>query len=491
MPNLLTLSRAARLIGIRRGALQGKIQNGELATFEGMVSAEDLQRAYPQAHLEDNSGLERLDKIKDAAYAQRMRERLMPSAEVLAARLVAMSREREQVEARLEHYRTVVEGVQAKLVKMGGSASPPVAVKRLISWLDRQLAPEQRDADPWPLRMREDFLRIMTAHVKIEPSGHEYFVDGNDSLLEAALRAGLALDYGCSAGSCGKCKARILSGEVQRTRHSDYVMSAAEKSAGVVLMCCNTAVIDLVIEAHEAHGAADMPLQTIDARVKSIDRISAEMRLLHLQTPRTSRLRFLAGQSVSLELANGSTTRLPVASCPCDDRNLHFHVQRAAGDPFAAYVFDELGQGETVRLVGPEGTFVLDEESPRPLVFVAGDAGFAPIKSLIEHAMALEVAETLTLVWVTSDSGGHYLDNLCRSWGDALDDFSYLPLRVADFGSPAVIESILQKAFEAYQHLGDYDFYVSGPGPFSSAAQRVLLARGLPRAQLFLDEPMH
>ncbi|MEO8037110.1 MAG: 2Fe-2S iron-sulfur cluster-binding protein [Acidobacteriota bacterium] len=329
----------------------------------------------------------------------------------------------------------------------------------------------------------------MTAHVKIEPSGHEYFVDGNDNLLEAALRAGLALDYGCSAGSCGKCKAKVLSGEVQRTRHSDYVLSAAEKGAGVVLMCCNTAVLDLVIEAREAHGAADMPLQRIDAKVKSVSRISDDVRLLHLQTPRTNRLRFLAGQSVLLELADGSSARFPVASCPCDDRNLQFHVQRHAGEAFAGYVFDYLAQAETVRLIGPQGTFVLDEESPRSLVFIAGGSGFAPIKSLIEHAMALEVAESLHLIWVAPANGGHYLDNLCRSWGDALDDFSYVPLGLVDSESPAAIESLLQEALKTFPHLGDYDFYVSGPGSFQPAAERVLLAHGLPRAQLFVDTP--
>src|SRR3970282_1056121 len=101
-------------------------------------------------------------------------------------------------------------------------------------------------AQPRRLRMQQDLLRIMTAHVQVRPSGHEFFVDGNDSLLEAALRAGLALDYACSAGSCGKCKAKLVSGQVQQTRHSDYVLSAAEKHAGVILMCCNTAAVDLV-----------------------------------------------------------------------------------------------------------------------------------------------------------------------------------------------------------------------------------------------------
>ena len=487
MPQLLTLSRAARLIGVRRGALQSKIQNGELAAFEGMVSAEDLQRAYPQASLEDNSSLERLDRIKDAAYALRMRERLMPSAEALAARLIAMSTEREQVEAKFEHYRAVVNEVHSKLREVNESASPSAAVAQLLGWLDRQLESALRGAVPRPLRMREDFLRIMTAHVKIQPSGNEYFVDGNDNLLEAALRAGLALDYGCSAGSCGKCKAKVLSGEVQRTRHSDYALSAAERNSGVILMCCNTAVLDLVIEAREAHGAADMHLQSIEAKVKSVDPISMDMRLLHLQTPRSSRLRFLAGQSVSLELTDGSTANSPIASCPCDDRNLHFHVRRRHGDPFADRVFEGLSRTDTVRVVGPQGTFVLDEESTRPLVFIAGESGFAPIKSLIEHAMALEVAETLHLFWVASGKGGHYLENLCRSWGDALDDFRYVPLRMDEFGSHGATQALLREALKVYPRLGEYDFYVSGPEPFSRATEGLLLERGLPRAQLFVD----
>lgn len=487
MPSLLTLSRAARLIGVRRGALQSKIRNGELAAFEGLVSAEDLQRAYPQAHFEHNSGLERLDRIKDAAYAQRMRERLMPSAEALAARLIAMSKDTERVEAQAERYRAIVNEVQSRLRQMNASASRHAAVEQLLGWLDRQLEPGPQDAVARPLRMRENFLRIMTAHVQIKPSGHEFFVAGNDNLLEAALRAGLALDYGCSAGSCGKCKARVVSGEAQKTRHSDYALSAAEKNAGVILMCCNTAVADLVIEAREAHGAADMPLQSIEARVKSVDPIAADMRLLHLQTPRSTRLRFLAGQSVRLALAGATSASCPVASCPCDDRNLQFHIRRHAGDGFSERVFETLRGGDTVRVEGPRGTFVLDEESPRPLVFIAGESGFAPIKSLIEHAMALEVAETLHLYWVASARGGHYLDNLCRSWGDALDDFRYVPLKVDDCGSDAAVEGVLRQALQNHPHPSAHDFYVSGPGAVTRAAERVLLERGLPRAQLRID----
>jgi CDP-4-dehydro-6-deoxyglucose reductase len=329
--------------------------------------------------------------------------------------------------------------------------------------------------------------KIMTAHVQVKPSGREFFVDGGDSLLEAALRAGLSLDYGCSIGSCGKCKARVLSGEVQKMRHSDYALTAAEKNAGVVLMCCNTAVVDLVIDAREAHGAADMPLQKIEARVKSVSPIADDMRLLHVQTPRTHRLRFLAGQSVSLELPGGLTASCAVASCPCDDRNLQFHIRRSAGNAFAERVFDGLKGVDTVRVEGPRGAFVLNEESHRPLIFIACETGFAPIKSLIEHAMALDAAETLHLYWIASGKG-HYLDNLCRSWSDALDNFRYAPLKADDaLPDEAVMQGALRQVLQDHPRLGDYDAYVAGPEPLANAAEYLLLECGLPRQQLFVD----
>jgi len=477
MARLLTLQRAARLVGVRRGALQSKIRSGELAAFEGMVAAEDLLRAYPQARLEDNSALERLEAIKDSAFARRMRERLLPSSEALVARLSELSMERAQVQAQLEHYRAIVEQLQAKL------RGPAATAAGLLAWLQQRLEPVAHGEQP--LLAQESFLRIMTAHVQVKPSGREFFVDGNDSLLEAALRAGLSLDYGCSIGSCGKCKARIVSGQVHRTRHSDCALTAAEKNAGVVLMCCNTALTDLVMEAREAHGAADMPLQTIDARVKSVTPLGDDMRLLHLQTPRSNRLRFLAGQSASLSLAYGIGASLPVASCPCDDRNLQFHIRRRDGDAFAERVFGGLKGVDSVRVEGPRGEFVLNEESHRALVFIAGESGFAPIKSLIEHAMALDVAESLHLVWVAAGTGGHYLDNLCRSWGDALDDFRYTPLTAK--GALADDEAVLRQVLQDHPRLVECDVYIAGPAPWAAAAEFQLLERGLPREQLFVS----
>jgi len=404
-----------------------------------------------------------------------MRERLLPSSEVLVARLSELSRERAQIQAQLEHYRAIVEQLQAKLREPGDAAG-------LLDWLRQRL--ESAAQGGQPLLAQESFLRIMSARVQVKPSGREFFIDGNDGLLEAALRSGLSFDYGCSAGSCGKCKARILSGQTHRTRHSDYALTATEKNAGVVLMCCHTALTDLVIEAREAHGAADMPLQTIEARIKSVTPLGDDVRLLHLQTPRSNRLRFLAGQSASLSLADGISTSVPIASCPCDDRNLQFHIRRSAADAFAERVFGGLKGVDCVRIDGPRGQFVLSEESHRPLVFIAGESGFAPIKSLIEHAMALDAAETLHLYWVASGERGHYLDNLCRAWSDALDNFRYDPLTLDCAWSPEAVKRLLLPVLKNHPGLEDCDVYVAGSGSLANAAEYLLLDRGLPRTQM-------
>jgi len=160
-----------------------------------------------------------------------------------------------------------------------------------------------------------------------------------------------------------------------------------------------------------------------------VSELAPGTRLLHLQTPRTHRLRFLAGQSVTLGLnrPDGSDVHAlyPVASCPCDDRNLHFFIEAHALDPFAGQLFSGgIKPGDAITIWGPVGDFVLSESS-RPLVFAACNAGVAPIKSLIEHALALDSAPSLSLFWLSTRADGHFLANQCRAWSEALDIFEY------------------------------------------------------------------
>jgi CDP-4-dehydro-6-deoxyglucose reductase len=474
MSRLLNLSRAARLVGTSRVALQLKIRNGELPSFDGMVSADDLLRLYPDLKLEEDGGFEQVQEIKERAFGRRVRERLLPSQEILSQRLYEQSMELADLRAHLQRYHAMMEAVRNRI----RAQEHEPAMAALGAFLDERLAQILGAAQaPNALAVMDDMLRVMTAHVILHPSGHDFFVEGADTLLEAALKAGLAVNYGCSNGNCGLCKARLVSGKTKPVRPHDYIFSEAEKSQGYFLLCCHTAISDLVLEALETASADDIPQQRIVARVKALEPLAEDVRLLHLQTPRNDRLRFLAGQSATLGIG-GTSAQLPIASCPCDDRNLHFHIVRDPQSDFARQVFEVLRPGDAVTVFGPWGRFVLRTDSPRPLLFVASEAGFAPIKGLIEHAMSLDRAELMHLYWHAARPSGHYLANLCRAWADALDNFRATTMT----GGGA--SDVIARMAEDHSELAAFDIYLAGPEDFVEAAAKALEGRGFPAAQL-------
>jgi len=489
MTQLLTLSRAAQLLGVTRGALQEKIRNGELAAYDGMVTSEELLRVFPEMQVEVSGAFERVTQIKEQAFSRRMRERLLPSQEVLAQRLFAQSQELDSVRRHLARYHDLLEALRERIDAMA-DAGPADQLRELGSMLDDGLASVLGSQEPEDtVAVMDEMLRVMTAQVTIRPSGHEFFVEGSETILEAALHAGLAPSYGCGNGNCGLCKARVVSGETRQVRSTDYPLSELERAQNYKLLCSHTAVSDLVVEMVEAQSVADIPEQQIVAKVRSVSPLDAHTYLLHLQTPRTNRLRFLAGQNVTLGFAGGGTDfrgDYPVASCPCDDRNLLFHVTRAdaeAGDGFAARLFaGAVHAGDAVDVWGPYGDFVLKADSGRAPAFLCCDAGFAPVKSLVEHALALDVFPGIAVCWAATRPGGQYLANQCRAWADALDDFRYLPVEAADAAAAGRAGAAALAAGLA--PLAGRDVYVAGNQDFVEAAHAALLAAGLPKGQI-------
>ena len=334
----------------------------------------------------------------------------------------------------------------------------------------------------------------MSVRVTVRPSGREFQVEGKESLLQAALRAGLLPAYGCGSGICGECKVRIVSGEVRQTQHIDYSLSEAEKAQNYMLMCSHTAATDLVIDVLEADSPADIPEQQLVAKVRSVVPLDAQTMLLHLRTQRSESLRFFAGQSATLGIA-GSTTdcggEYPIASCPCDAHNLLFHIPRDTGegdDKFSQRLFaGAIRPGDPVNVRGPAGTFVLKKDSARSILFACCDTGFAPINSLIEHALSVDAAGSIALCWAVTRPDGHYAANLCRAWTDALDDFHYLPCVATAASGAAAGARAATALLEAVASLPDLtarDVYVAGPETFVGAVMAALQQTGIPAAQL-------
>jgi CDP-4-dehydro-6-deoxyglucose reductase len=488
MSQLLTLSRAARLAGVTRGDLQLKIRSGALETFEGKVRLSDLLRVYPQVRMDSSPILERVESIKAAAVPrQREEERGLPAAEVVFQRLESLAQVLVETKAGLNRASEILAAVAQRLQALADGPSADVAsgAHELAGWLAGEMSREAVQPDPRARLFAKDyFLRLIAASVKVIPSGHEFLVEGTDSILDAAIRSGLSLGYGCASGNCGSCKARVVSGEVFKLRDHDYVLSDRERQLGYMLMCSNTAVTDLVLEADEAVRPSDLPSQKLRATVHRLVRVGPDLALLQVQTPRTQTLRFFAGQRATLTLADDVSATYPIASCPCDGRRLEFHVRRRPGDPFTDRVFEGLRPQATVTITGPQGAFVLQDDSPRRAVLVALDDGFAPIKSLTEHAVSIDTVGSLAVYWVVSRPDGLYLDNLCRSWRDSLENFQYVPLRAEPAGTEEGTLGALRSIVESEAAVETSNFYVAGTEAFVSAAAELLKAHGLPPDQL-------
>jgi CDP-4-dehydro-6-deoxyglucose reductase len=484
MTQWLSLSRAARLIGVPRGELQRAIRDGRLPANDGMVSTEGLLGLYPQMKLEESGAFERVVRLKEEAFGRRVFERTLPGREVLAQRLFAQSQELADTRRHLQRYHQLVVAMQEH-IDSAASAAPDPALRELGALLERGLADVLASETADPIAIMDDMLNVVSAHVAVIPSGNDFFVDGRDTLLQAALKAGLKFNYGCGNGTCGLCKARVVSGEVTKLAPHDYPLSEAERRQGHVLLCVHSAASsEIVLETLEAKGPRDIPDQEIAVRVRSATRLAPDTLHLHVQTPRTTRLRFLAGQSVTLSAAAAgieAQATYAIASCPCDERNLHFHIRRDSRDRLAALLFDgALAAGGTLTLAGPVGDFVFSE-SERPLAFLACDTGFAPIKSLLEHAMAVDAAESIVLGWLATRPDGHYLANQCRAWADSLDQFRYLACSADDAAAGAVE---LVDAIAALRPLAGCDVYLAGPAEFIAAAAAALQAAGVPDTQL-------
>lgn len=155
-----------------------------------------------------------------------------------------------------------------------------------------------------------------------------------------------------------------------------------------------------------------------------------------------------------------------------------------ADNHFSKLLFEQSKIGDSLHLTGPAGTFVLSQEETAPLVFVAQGDGFAAIKSLIEQAVSADRSESIRLYWLADKPSGHYMNNLCRSWTDALDNFAYVPLlsHADETDAAWITKAILSD----HADLARRQVYAAGDETFMQSLQTLLTSQGLPTSQYFM-----
>jgi CDP-4-dehydro-6-deoxyglucose reductase, E3 len=325
--------------------------------------------------------------------------------------------------------------------------------------------------------------------VTLAASGKSFDVREGETVLEAAQRAGLALSYSCLAGVCGSCKATLIEGECGYPRNPPSALSPAERARDAVLLCQAVPETDLVIAAREVASVEDLPRRELAARVFDKHPLAHDMVRLRL-APIGAKLRWLPGQYVDVLLEDGKRRAFSIAVAPHLGPNLELHVRHVAGGGFTSFVFDELEVGDTLRIEGPLGTFVPREDSERPMLFVAGGAGFAPIKALVEHFLHLGTRRRMRLYWGARGADDLYLRELPQRWTKDAHDFAWQAVlsdaeaaRAAGMRAGFVHEAVL----EDHPDLSAFDVYMSGPPAMIDAGRRLFVESGLPEDRLYYD----
>lgn len=325
--------------------------------------------------------------------------------------------------------------------------------------------------------------------VTLKTSGRRFSVTPGETVLEAAQRAGVALPYSCRAGVCGSCKAILLDGQCDYPRNPPLALDAGALAKHAVLLCQAVPRSDLLLQAREVTSVEDIARRQLDVVVTEKWRLADEVIGLRLlPAPGERPLRRLSGQYVDVLLDDGKRRPFSIANGPQADGMIELHVRHVAGGGFTSWVSDRLQVGDRLRIEGPLGTFVPREDSERPMIFMAGGTGFAPVKAVVEHFIALGTRRSMQLYWGARSEADLYLRALAEQWARDRPNLHFHavvsdPTQTAGLRSGLVHDAVLADQPD----LSGYDLYMSGPPAMVDVALPLFLDAGLPEDHLYYD----
>lgn len=337
-------------------------------------------------------------------------------------------------------------------------------------------------------------MNASTFQITVEPSGRQFSASGQETILAAAIHAGVGLPYGCKDGACGSCKCKKLSGEVTHEAYSENALSEAELAAGLILTCRATATSDVVLESRQVTGANAFPIKKMPVRVNALENLSHDVMRVQLQLPAHTAFQFHAGQYLEFILRDGSRRAYSMATPPHVAANtpaIELHIRHMPGGKFTDHVFGAMKEKEILRAEGPFGSFFLREDSDKPMVFLASGTGFAPIKALLEHMQHKVMTRPVSLYWGGRRPEDLYMDAWLKELSTSMPNLSYVPVI-----SDALPEDhwsgrtgyVHQAVLDDFADLSGHEVYACGaPVVVDAARSSYTSQRGLPEECFFAD----
>lgn len=309
----------------------------------------------------------------------------------------------------------------------------------------------------------------------------------SESVLDAALAAGLALPHRCRGGNCGECRAQLLSGEVHYPHGAPLGLSEAQRTAGDVLLCQAHARSDLRIDIAAIATADDGGAMRLPCRVDAVEHPGPDVMRIWLRLPAAVNFRFRAGQYVDVLLPGGQRRSFSIASPPHEARRLELHVRRVPGGEFTERLFTTDPRQSLLEIDGPRGNFFY-APGERPLLLIGGGTGLAPLMSMLRHVFERGVPRRMTLYWGVRDEGQLYAHAQLTAWRESMPLFEYVPVLVEPSAAWGGARGWVHAAALAQTpQLDLHEVYAAGPPALISAVCAEFAARGLDAAHLHVD----
>ncbi|HLR14090.1 MAG TPA: 2Fe-2S iron-sulfur cluster-binding protein [Burkholderiaceae bacterium] len=353
---------------------------------------------------------------------------------------------------------------------------------------------------PW-LRLKRSASG--THDLTIHPGPAQAIARADETLLEAGLRAELALPYDCRSGGCGVCVCTILNGKVELGPYQEAALTPAMRARGQALMCCAVALEDVEFEVEGvpsliADADTHAGTQRWEGRVQRMELLTPRLMRVFIALPAGKALAYTAGQYINIILEDGAKRSFSFAKAPVDpgqpfplpdDNIIELHISKVEGGRYTTHVFERMQPGDTVEFEGPVGQFTL-RDSNRPILMIAGATGFAPIKSILEDAFRSGLQRPIELYWGVRTEKDLYMQEEIRRWQTTHDNFTYVPV-LSDADEDTSWKGrqgfVHQALLEDHPDLSGYEIYVCGSARMVETAVPEFLSAGLPDTFCFSD----
>lgn len=268
----------------------------------------------------------------------------------------------------------------------------------------------------------------MSYDLTIEPLGVTVQVEDEQTLLDAALRAGIWLPHACNHGLCSSCKAELIEGEIEHGNASPFALMDYERDEGMLLTCSATAESDLVIEVDIEidADARQIPVEDFNAAVVDIQHPDLTMLVLKLKAERF--FDFQPGQYLNLNVPGIDGPRaFSVASLP-DDELIELHIRLVPNGAATEYLHNKLETGDLLTFSGPYGQFFLRDSRQEPALLLAAGSGLSGVLGMARQMLQVDPQRSITLYHGVRTEPALYADEVLKALQEQYTNFQYCPV---------------------------------------------------------------